>query len=355
MRVVFQMPAPINCGPALKIVMLTLLCFPTLSPASNTSDKFVAIQDKISANQLGPKMILIDRGEFLMGSPMGEKGRYEDEGPQHKVIFKNDFYMAQTPITVGQFRVFIEASGYETEAEKQEWSEWRNPKTGEWEGIPNLNWRHDNKGEVSNNNNPVVHVNWYDATAYANWLSQVTGKKYRLPSEAELEYTNRAGTTTRYWWGNDNPVKKVANLKGEFDIPENDKTWFPTPQERQYAYAHGYTPFLFKGYGDGFWGISPVASFNANPFGLYDTAGNVWEWAADCWNSSYHGAPNDGSEWTNNGVCKLRVVRGGSYYCFPRHVRSANRWARAIDYRGMYVGFRVARDAESFHEEEEDF
>lgn len=310
------------------------------------------IQDPVTSEISGPKMVLIPRGEFIMGSPLDEEGRYENEGPQHKVTFKKDFYMAQTPVTVGQFRVFVEASGYETVAEKEEWSEWRNPVTGQWEGIPNLNWRHDNRKNISADDNPVVHVTWHDAVAYTKWLSKVTGKKYRLPSEAEMEYANRAGTTTRYWWGDGNPDQKVANIKGEYDIPENDKTWYPTPNERQYAYAQGYTPFLFKGYGDGYWGLSPVASFQANPFGLFDTAGNVWEWAADCWNTSYHGAPTDGSAWTNTGACKFRVVRGGSFYCFPRHIRSANRWARAIDYRGMYIGFRIVRDIEISDEDD---
>ena len=312
------------------------------------------LQDKLPGNNLGPLMVLLPSGEFMMGSPREEKGRYEDEGPQHRVTFNRPFYMAQTPVTVAQFRTFIKTSGYKTEAEQQEWSEWRNPESGEWEGFPNIDWRHDNRGKLSKDNNPVIHVSWNDAKAYADWLSKVTGEIYRLPSEAEMEYANRGGTTTTYWWGNGNPTQKIANLKGEFDIPENDKTWYPTAQERQYAYAHGYTPFLFKGYGDGYWGISPVATFKSNGFDLYDTAGNVWEWTQDCWNGSYHGAPDDGSAWTS-GVCSLRVVRGGSYYCFPRHVRSANRWARAQDYRGMYIGFRVIRENSYEDNNEDDF
>jgi formylglycine-generating enzyme required for sulfatase activity len=331
--------------------LLTLL-FPAQLSASEPNRDIQFVQEKIEKNILGPKMILIQEGEFMMGSPRTEEGRYEDEGPQHKVTFAKSFYIAETPITVGQFRVFSETSGYKTEAEKQEWSEWRNPKTGRWEEMAKIDWRHNNRGEISGDNFPVVHISWDDAKAYANWLAKVTNKPYRLPSEAEVEYTNRAGSSSVYWWGNNAPTQVVANLKGEFDIPENDKTWYPTAEERQYAYAHGYTPFLFKGYGDGHWGISPVASFKANTFGLYDTAGNVWEWTEDCWNGSYHGAPKDGSAWTNNGACSYRVIRGGSYYCFPRHVRSANRWAQTTDYRSMYVGFRVARELEQTDEDD---
>jgi len=335
------------------LLFCTLICsflfsgLTTTSSASESGKQFQHVQDAIPGVGNAPRMILIKPGEFLMGSPPLESGRYENEGPQHRVVFRKAFYMAETPTTVGQFRIFIEATGYETDAEKAGLTQWRNPESGEWEEVPDMNWRHNHRGDISGDNYPVVHVSWNDAMAYARWLSKNTGKTYRLPSEAEVEYANRAGSITAYWWGDKAPTHKVANLKGEFDLPENDKTWYPTPAERQHAYAHGYTDFLFKGYGDGYWGISPVASFDQNPFGLYDTTGNVWEWAADCWNASYYGAPSDGSAWTNNGSCEYRIVRGGSYYCFPRHVRSANRWAQKTNYRGMYVGFRLARDAET--------
>ena len=317
-----------------------------------SNNKPATIQDPLPGNNIGPKMVLIPGGEFVMGSPQSETGRYEDEGPQHTVTISKPFFMAEAPISVAQFRIFIEATGYRTIAEKEQWAEWRNPKTGEWEGQASLNWRHNQRGEVNGDDYPVVYVAWDDAMAYVEWLSKITKHTYRLPSEAEMEYTNRAGTTTRYWWGNETPKQNVANLKGEHDIPENDKTWYPTPEERQYAYAHGYTPFLFEGYGDSYWGLSPVASFKANPFELYDTAGNVWEWTKDCWNGSYHGAPADGSARVT-GACNYRVVRGGSYYCFPRHVRSANRWKQLRINRAMYIGFRVAREAEI--DSDEDF
>jgi formylglycine-generating enzyme required for sulfatase activity len=320
------------------------LLFPLLLTADNAGSEFTIIQEKISGNTVGPKMVLIKQGEFIMGSPKNESGRYEDEGPQHKVTFGNPFLLAQTPTTVAQFRDFVNATNYQTDAERKKWSMWRNPSTGEWEESASMNWRHNHRGEPNGDQFPVVHVSWNDAKAYTTWLKQKTGKPYRLPSEAEMEYANRAGTTTTFWWGDEFPqTKKVANIKGEFDIPENDKSWYPTAIERQYAYAQRYTPMLFKNYGDGYWGLSPVASFQHNSFGLYDTTGNVWEWTEDCWNGSYHGAPSDGAAWTT-GACNLRIVRGASYYCFPRHVRSANRWKQHDYYRGMYLGFRVARD-----------
>ena len=329
-------------------LLTAAILFNTFLPLSSvyaSHSKDGTAQDHLPGNKLGPKLVLIPEGEFVMGSPMTEEGRYEDEGPQHIVKISKPFFMAETPITVAQFRTFIEATGYRTTAEKEQWSEWRNPETGDWEPLEGLNWRHNHRGELNGSDHPVVYISWNDAMAYIEWLSNTTNQTYRLPSEAEMEYANRAGTTTRYWWGNETPKQNVANLKGEHDIPENDKTWFPTPEERQYAYAHGYTPLLFEGYGDGHWGLSPVASFKANPFGLYDTTGNVWEWTEDCWNGSHHGAPKDGSARLT-GTCNYRVVRGGSYYCFPRHVRSANRWRQLQINRTMYVGFRVVREAE---------
>ena len=329
-----------------RIAALIISSFCLLSCAThNANTKPPTIQDQLPGNQFGPNMVLIPQGEFVMGSPQSETGRYEDEGPQHTVTISKPFFMAETPITVAQFRTFIKATGYRTIAEKEQWSEWRNPETGIWEAAEDLNWRHNNRGELNGDDYPVVYVAWDDAKAYAAWLSKNTKQTYRLPSEAEMEYANRAGTTTQYWWGNDTPKQHVANLKGEHDIPENDKTWYPTPEERQYAYAHGYTPFLFEGYGDGYWGLSPVASFKANPFHLYDTAGNVWEWTEDCWNGSHHGAPKDGRVRLT-GTCNYRVVRGGSYYCFPRHIRSANRWKQLQINRTMYVGFRVVRESD---------
>ena len=290
-----------------------------------------------------PEMVSLPQGDFLMGSPQGETDRYEDEGPQHKVTISYSVWLARTETTVAQFRYFVQQSGYMTDAEKLNYSHVRNPENGMWEEKPGVNWRHDNSGLPSKDNNPVVHVSWNDAKAYVEWLATTTGESYRLPSEAEMEYAIRGGTVTRFWWGNKYPDKRVANLKGEHDVPASDLTWFPTANERQFAYAQGYTPFLFENYGDGFWGLAPVGSFDSNPFGLHDTTGNVWEWVEDCWHDSYHGAPDNGKAWKETGVCSYRVLRGGSYYCFPRHTRSANRWKLKQDYRGMYVGFRVAR------------
>lgn len=304
-------------------------------------------QDALADGGLAPKIVLLPAGQFMMGSPEDEPGRYVDEGPLHQVDISQPFYMGLTEVTVGQFRQFVSATGYQTDAESVSGSFIRDPETenGRWHLREDVNWRFDHEGRPSRDDNPVVHVTWNDAQAYLKWLSAETGKTYRLPSEAELEYTNRAGSRGLYWWGNDTPPNKLVNIRGDQDKSvANPLTWERTTIEYQYALAEGDTPLIFDDYGDGFHGLAPVGSFSPNPFGLHDTAGNVWEWVQDCWHKNYLDAPQDGSAWPEVEQCEYRVVRGGSYYCFPRHMRSANRWQRYYKFRNMYVGFRVARD-----------
>ncbi len=160
---------------------------------------------------------------------------------------------------------------------------------------------------------PVINVSWDDAQTYVKWLSRITGKTYRLLSEAEYEYAARAGTETAYPWGDEIKLngKAMANCNG------CGSQW----DGKQAA---------------------PVGSFAANRFGLYDMVGNVWEWTEDCWNPNYQGAPADGSPWTS-GDCNPRVVRGGSWVDFPDGLRSAYRYWYASANRSYGLGFRVAR------------
>ena len=156
---------------------------------------------------------------------------------------------------------------------------------------------------------PVINLDWEDAGAFAAWLSVRTGQRYRLLSEAEWEYACRAGTTTRYWWG------------GEI-----------TPKNANYGKIVGQT--------------SEVGSYPANPFGLYDMQGNVWEWVEDRWHDSYNGAPDDGSAWTA-GNDPRRVVRGGSWGNSPKVLRASVRVRYEAAYWGAGVGLRVARTLSS--------
>lgn len=302
-------------------------------------------QDVIRGSELAPKMVVIPAGSFIMGSPEDEVGRYADEGPRHKVVFSKPFALGVTEITVGEFSQFVKETGYETDAENNggSWIKNPDPDFPEW-AIALVDWRYDHLGQLAPPNYPVVHVTWNDVKAYVSWLANSTGQPYRLPTEAEFEYANRAGTQSRYWWGDDSPEKPAANIRGVLEIKITPpQVWTFTEAERAHASEDGPTWMAFPGHNDGFGGLAPVASFPANAFKLHDTTGNVWEWLEDCYVENYDGAPTDGSVRIISN-CETRVLRGGSFYCFPRHVRSANRWSRTTFTRGMYTGFRLARD-----------
>ena len=158
-------------------------------------------------------------------------------------------------------------------------------------------------------NRPVINVSWVDAKEFATWLSQKTGQVYRLPSEAEWEYAARGGTSTAFWWGRA-VGSRHANCR-ECGTGETEQTF-------------------------------PAGRYKPNPFGLYDTAGNVAEWVEDCWNDDYHGAPTNGLAWTK-GQCQLRVLRGGSFDSESDYVRSNSRFRYDFDVRYSGNGFRVVR------------
>ncbi len=213
---------------------------------------------------------------------MGASDGNSDEKPQHEVTVAS-FAMGVCEVTMAEYDAFAGDTGRELPDDR--------------------GWGRENK--------PVMNVSWEDATAYANWLSSKTAQNCRLPSEAEWEYAARAGTTTAYWWGdeigNDN-----ANCDGCGSLWNNKQT-------------------------------APVGSFAANPFGLYDTSGNVFEWTEDNWHDNYQGAPADGSAWLeeNDGDVATRVVRGGSWFDLPGFARSAYRGWSYPDFRAYFLGFRV--------------
>ena len=241
-----------------------------------------------------PEMVVIPAGSFLMGSPESEEGRSDDEGPVHRVTIPRAFAVGVYEVTVAEYREFVSAAGHNGGMDCMIVSE------GHWkfEG----SWR--NPGFEQTDSAPVVCVSWEDAQAYVLWLSRKTGREYRLLSEAEWEYAARAGTTTRYSFGDE-----------------------ITPSDAYYDRNIGKT--------------QPVGSYRANGFGLHDMHGNVWEWVQDCWNVSYAGAPNNGDAW-ETGDCSGRVLRGGSWFFYSRDLRSASRRPSTGIHSSDY-GFRVAR------------
>jgi formylglycine-generating enzyme required for sulfatase activity len=231
----------------------------------------------------GPDMIVIPAGKFRMGDIQGNG--LTDEQPVHEVNIRRPFAVSRYEIIFDQYDEFAKATGRELPED---------------EGF-------------GRGRQPVIRVSWNDAVDYAAWLSQQTGKHYRLPTEAEWEYAARGGTETVYWWGNE-MKRGLANCAGCGSQWDRKRT-------------------------------APVGSFMPNPFGLHDTAGNALEWVQDCWHDNYQGAPSDGSAWEkeHNGDCDGRVRRGGSYI---GDVRSSSRGLFRTGSRFRAQGFRLVREIE---------
>ncbi len=223
-----------------------------------------------------PEMVIIPPGSFMMGSPSGEKDSYDNERPQHRVTIAVPFSLGKAEVT-----------------------------QAEWEAVMG-----NNPSKFRGTNRPVEQVSWDDVQVFISKLNAKTGKRYRLPSEAEWEYAARAGTTTRHSWGDD-VGKGNANCEGCGSQWDNRET-------------------------------APVGSFRPNRFGLYDMHGNVWEWVQDCWHDNYSGAPSDGSAWTGPNSCP-RVTRGGSWFYDPWDLRSAYRDVSSPVDRSYDLGVRLAR------------
>ena len=262
-----------------------------------------------------PEMVVIPAGRFTMGSPSNEPQRLNTEGPQRQVNI-SAFALATTPLTVGEFRLFVEATAYRTDAERNAGgnSGCRTREGGSWAWRSGRNWR--SPGMSQDDAHPVLCLSWNDAQAYIEWLSEKTGEGYRLPSEAEWEYATRAGTSTRFNTG-DCITTAQANFSGTHPAQGCPRGEF---RER----------------------TTPVKTFAPNSSGLYDMHGNVWEWTQDCWNDNYTGAPSDGSAWMA-GDCSRAVLRGGSWSTNGQFLRSAFRNTNARDFRDGYIGFRPAR------------
>jgi formylglycine-generating enzyme required for sulfatase activity len=229
-----------------------------------------------------PEMVAPAPGAFLMGSPESEKDRSCSEGPQHEVTIGYRFALGRYPVTFDEYDHFCAA----TKRKKRTDRGWGRGKR------------------------PVINVNWRDGLDYCEWLARETDQPYRLPSEAEWEYACRAGTTTRYAWGDTITSKNAAYA--ELNLGKTTE----------------------------------VGQYPANPWGLYDMHGNVWEWVEDIWHDSYQGAPSDGSAWTGGEgkqSSRDRVYRGGSWVNSPSNLRSAVRNWNHPDLRIINLGFRVAR------------
>jgi formylglycine-generating enzyme required for sulfatase activity len=315
-------------------ILLTLLSQKTVLAASQAVPRKVIATDFESGKIFRdcadcPEMVVISAGTFTMGAPANEVGRYDEEGPQRRVSIRK-FAAGKFDVTKGQWAAFSSATNRAT------------PEGCDYSGLEKkdeatASWRH--LGFTQDDNHPVVCVSWADAQDYLRWLSQKTGHKYRLLTEAEWEYAARARTTTTYPWGI-SASHENANYGSDTCCS---------------GLASGHDQWV---------NTSPVGSFPANAFGLYDMQGNVLQWVQDCFASSYSGLPTDGSPFENDvelkmtgdfanmtgtHSCSYRVLRGGDWGDPPRQIRSAFRnfapppGATLQGYRTSGGGFRVAQ------------
>lgn len=271
-----------------------------------------------------PHMVVVPAGQFAMGSPGTEDGRESDEGPVHRVSLSRHFALGRTEVTVGEFRKFVEETGFKTDAEKNVGAN----GCYAWD-LSNWDWREgrywDSPGFAQSESHPVTCVSWGDAKAYLEWLSKKAGRSYRLPSEAQWEYAARGGTTTaRYWGANPNEACRYANVADRTAGP-GGVTWVTAHHDCR----------------DGSFFSAASGSLAPNGFGLHDMLGNVWEWTEDCYHGNYEGAPPDGSVWGSRD-CTRGVVRGGSWNTSPRYARSARRNWADFGSRVSNRGFRAA-------------
>jgi len=292
-------------------------------------------------------MVVLPAGTFTMGSPAEEKSwaashggsvnAVSDEAPQHQVSLPS-FALGKYDVTRGEYAAFARETGHPA-----------GDGCGagrailKWEKDPTLTWR--DPGYAQTDRDPVVCVSWQDARAYIAWLNRKARRadvtsangSYRLPSEAEWEYAARAGTTTKFYWGDDEEVAPVH-------------AWFNANSGCDHVDGlfcdHGHT--------------QPVGTKPPNAFGLYDMSGNVWQWTEDCYDNSYAGIPADGranetpssdpKASDGQGNC-LRVDRGGSWMFPAWLLRPATRERNPSDYRNDIMGFRVARTLPCGHGE----
>jgi formylglycine-generating enzyme required for sulfatase activity len=229
-----------------------------------------------------PALVVVPAGRFMMGSPTTEADRLPAEGPQHEVTIARPFAVGRTEVTFAQWDACVAAGAC------------RNVSDNAW-----------GRGD-----RPVINVGWSDAAQYAEWLARMTGKPYRLLSEAEWEYAARAGTTARFSFGDD-------------DVELGRHAWYFKNADRKSQAA---------------------GTKSANGFGLHDMHGNVYEWVADPWHENYEQAPSDGSVWRDNPAPNRHVARSGSWFFDAKNLRSASRVGPPSNLQDGNVGFRVARD-----------
>ena len=290
-------------------------------------------------NSIGLVLILIPAGEFQMGShesmeetatfaaPLGYKDakgeNYKDEHPQHRVQLTKPFFLGKREVTRGEFRKFVEKTGYRTEAESDGQGGLGYSATVKGiEQKPEFTWK--NPGWEQTDEHPVVNVSWTDAVKFCDWLSKRDKRVYQLPTEAQWEYACRGGTTGRVVTGN---------------VPR-DMEGYANVADQSFQRIPGFNQHFGFAFDDGAGFTSAVGSYRKNPFGLYDMHGNVWEWCSDWYDEKYYAnSPRENPSGPSSG--SFRVYRGGGWLNDPVGCRSARRGGPSPSRRCNRLGFRV--------------
>ncbi|CAH0238351.1 formylglycine-generating enzyme family protein [Roseomonas sp. CECT 9278] len=278
-----------------------------------------------------PLMVAIPPGAFTMGADVAEEARENlapdlrgRSAPPTRITLSRGFAIGKFPITRAEFLAFAQSTNRVPGLSC--WGLAPQPDgSGRWQERQRLTWASPGFGQTPQD--PAVCVSWADAAAYGEWLSRRTGRRYRLPSEAEWEFAARAGTTgPRYWTAEAAETCAHANVRdhsvADFYRAPRDASFFPCS--------------------DGVVHTARVGAFPANPFGLHDMLGNVWQWTQDCWNPTLQGQPRTGAA-RETGDCLTRTARGGSWSNDPRFLRVAYRSSGAATVRSSNTGFRLVR------------
>ena len=272
---------------------------------------------------IAPEMVLVPQGRGVQGSTEAETTREQRapalasfEHPQREVRVEQPFAIGAHHVTNREFAAFVKA----TSRDMAGCTVLANEK---WSSSPDPAHSFASPGWLIRDDQPVVCVNWNDATAYAGWLSSKTGARYRLPTEREYEYAARAGTMTARWWG-DSPADMCARANG------GDRSYaaiLPSDKSANLACDDGYST------------VSPVGRYPASPWGLHDMYGNAWQWTADCFAATPAKPTPE--------PCASRAIRGGSWHSSTVTLRSATRFSLPPATRASSLGFRVVREVDA--------
>jgi len=297
-------------------ILIPLLLLLGLLLVQNDSERPAGIKD-------AEKIVRLPAGTFIMGCVIGDSGCVDAELPRHKVRLTHDVWMMATEVTVGDFGRFVTATRYRTRAEQTGHGRDWNQQKGEWEWVPGLSFRKPYADRTfAEDAWPAVQTSWSDADAYCRW----TGG--RLPTEAEWEYAARGGRTgEKFPWG-DGPTPLADGRHYANGPDESLHREFPRWD-------------IFSGYDDGYPRLAPVGHFAPNGFGLYDMAGNAWEWVHDWYAGDWYSkSPTD--DPIGPGAGDARVVRGGSWGYAPKQHRNSERGFAEPEFWTTTFGFRCA-------------